>query len=325
MIAFTAYYMAKKPHPASIFEGLSTNTFLSNISIPKKSILSKKKNAEIFYYSYIDGDNLVHTPSNSYMAENNIDLVKNDELFTGAGSLATLTFINDSKITLRNGTKLKIKQLPRKDKSGLYIFELKRGRIMMDFSDESSKYAVKFVIGEVQVYTRRSTLFASIENGRVKIAVDYGTAKVNLNEESTFLIEGQGIIVAGNSIEEKSNHNWVEGLAWDEYFHDLNRTGRSGPFSMKKELLSKRFEKRTRKKKTKRSNVARAKTKNNSNRKLSSKETSSKLDEAIKKSGGGLLEKIPVYGNKIKDIKDQINLNTEAMQERDKMLEDIEE
>jgi hypothetical protein len=319
MIAFTGYFFISKP--GQILEGLSEKNFLGQINLPIKNPL-KKTNAENFFYSYIQGDNLIHTSEKSYMSENNIDLKNNDEIFTGSNSFATLTFKNNSKLRVGEGTRLIIRNIPNRKPTGLYIFELSKGEIMMDFSDDSGKYAVKFQVDKYSIYTRKSTLYISKTNQGTKIAVDYGTAKVKniQTENSTFLSSAQGLTISNDQISKAGNYKWVDKVNWDEYFHDLNRTGRKGPFKMKTTLLSKRNDLKTRKRNNKIGNLARSPSKTDNNK----KNTRKKLDEAISNNGGALLEKLPFYGEKIKNIKDQINLNTDAMKDREKMLEGLD-
>lgn len=320
MVVFSGYYIYERP--TNILEGLTNQPLIENLT----SQTSNSRNSS-FYYSYIEGDNLVHDHESSYMAEENGKLRNQDELFTAGNAKATLTFINDSKITLGDSSKLKIVQLPRSKNSGLYVFKLLKGKIMMDFSDELSKFAVKFIVDDVEIYTRKSTIFLEKSRDRLKVAVDYGAAKYTIDGNSNFLAEGEGKVFQNGYITNNET-DWLEKITWDDYFHDLNRNGRKGPFKLQRPKLS------TRKIKRKRRNgqmnfdrvVAKKSTREEkTEKKLEIKNSKKLLDEAINKSGGKLLEKLPIYGNKIKEVKNQINMNTDAINERNKVIEDLEQ
>lgn len=314
-------------NPASLIEKITSK---DKIGVVNKLFATtnskvKRKSANQFYYSYIKGDNLVHTPKESYMAELDIDLKKQDELFTTSNAISILTFHNQSKMRIGNSSKLKIKSFPRK-KSGLYLFEMVNGEIMVDFSDVNKKSALKFKLDNFELYTREATLYIKKRRNLLTIALDYGSAKLtNTNTWKSYHIsEAQGTLLKDGTLSRVRNYSWIDQINWDNYFEDLNKEGREGPFTMKIKMLSLRNQKRSKEKELNQKALARTKT-NKKSPVRDKANINEQLDKAIAKSGGDLLGKLPFYGNKIQEIKNQINLNTDAMKSREQMLDDLDE
>lgn len=302
MMGFTAYILVKRP----------ASTFGLSLDMTKPKLLRRsRKNQSPPYFVYLSGDVLVSNQEETYGALNYVTLLEGDEIFTSSASRAIIKLGTDQLILLEPGTKLKVLDLPKRNK-GLSQFKLIRGEVLVDYWKSTKPVGIKLNFDDGYLYGQDITLRARVADGKAYISNDRNELLLIHPKSEDKIDQGEGAIFSSNGIE-TGRFTWVDQYNWKEKLQLITKTGRGREAKLKPPGMDERV--------TKRRNQARPSRRNTASRKEKSSMTKgmTKVFEQIKDKATNFGQ----VGDKIKESAEAIESFKKKQKENQKIIDSL--
>lgn len=337
MGSFTGYILLNRPGAIEI----SSGSFLESVknSLSDASGLmgaTKRTSAKPPFFSYLKGDVLINTPAESYLAETNIRLKINDEIFVSTNSTAVLKVGENQYLHLSEGTQAFLKSNPKltpKGYRGFTTIKLVTGQILVDFFKSKSPVGVRIDFPEGHALSPDGTFRVEKTNEEsTRVGVDRGMVMVTNehNKGEVALQPGEGVVVNKASLV-VDTYAWVDQYPWEKKIKETLLLGQGRKPTFKATLLSQRQSATQRKQvqqRPKRARNPRGGKVSFQNSKTQDASGSNKVNSFVKKLGNtatNALKNIPSVGGKIQESTETIQNFEKLQQDRVKALENMEE